>query len=207
MTAKNKPVQEQFGQAIIDAVVQFAASDLERPTVIQTTHLAHISDAALQQRLSEVWYGARWIYKLGLALLVKDEEQMAHVRAQIIDYAAVCEGVLFDMVRHGIAQNILTGQKWRFADPARLRQPINWTPTQQSQKLPKMPLYWLTVVALEEGIITAACQTEMEWLRNQRNKVHVKGGSTASYLGTSMKAYKAVFLLIHDTKRWRARHP
>ncbi|WP_089843770.1 hypothetical protein [Granulicella pectinivorans] len=75
-----KPVQEQFGQAIIDAVVKFAASDIETPVQIQTQHLAHVGNANLRQRLSEVLYGARWIYKLGLALLVKNEEQMAHVR-------------------------------------------------------------------------------------------------------------------------------
>ena len=136
-----------------------------------------------------------------------DKSLCNRVRAQIIDYAAVCEGILFDMVRHGIARNLLTGQKWRFGDPARLRQPINWTPAQQGQRLPKMPFYWLSVVALEEGIVTQGCETEMEWLRNQRNKVHVKGGSTASYLGTSMRAYQAVFLLVRDTRRWRAMHP
>jgi hypothetical protein len=52
-----------------------------------------------------------WIYKLGLALLVKDAEQLAHVRAQILDYASVCEGHLGDMVRHAIVSGHVNGAK------------------------------------------------------------------------------------------------
>src|SRR5438552_1659643 len=36
-------------------------------------------------------YGARWLYKLGLGLLVDGDESIAHVRTQVIDYGSICE--------------------------------------------------------------------------------------------------------------------
>ena len=45
-------------------------------------YFSHVSDGGMQTALAETLYGARWIYKLGLALLVQDEEQMAHVRVK-----------------------------------------------------------------------------------------------------------------------------
>src|SRR5208283_203704 len=107
----------------IDAFSQFAAIDLEKPVDLETKRLFHIGDANLRKRLSEVLYGARWIYKLGLALLVRNEEQAAHVRAQITDYAAVCEGILLDMIDHGLQKGMLTGSKHKFHDPDKKLRP------------------------------------------------------------------------------------
>ena len=106
MTTSSKPIQEQFGQVIIDAVSQFAAIDLPTVASLESGAFSHVGDAQMRKRLCEVFYGARWIYKLGLALLVKNEQQTAHVRAQITDYGAVCEGVLVDMIDHSMNKNI-----------------------------------------------------------------------------------------------------
>ena len=80
----NKPIQEQFGQQVIDAFAQFARSDLKTPDELEADEFSHVSDATLRRRLAEVFYGVRWIYKLGLALLTRDAERAAHVRAQIV---------------------------------------------------------------------------------------------------------------------------
>jgi len=60
--------------------------------------MCHISNAELRQTIAEAVYGARWIYKLGLVLLVKDDELLAHARAQIMEYGAACEAILSDML-------------------------------------------------------------------------------------------------------------
>jgi hypothetical protein len=98
----DKPIQEQFGQQVIDAFAKFARSDLRSPADLAANEFSHISDASLRKHLSEVFYGVRWIYKLGLALLTKDEERAAHVRAQIVDYGSVSEGLLSHCVEHAI---------------------------------------------------------------------------------------------------------
>jgi hypothetical protein len=88
----SKIIQENFGEAIIAAVIDFAKRDLSTVDQLTANEFAHVSDQGLRTTLAETFYGARWIYKLGLALLVRDVEQMAHVRTQVMDFGAVCEG-------------------------------------------------------------------------------------------------------------------
>ena len=66
----SKVVQEHFGEAIIEAVRNFALSDLDDVQRLEATTFSHVGDAQLRQVLAETLYGARWVYKLGLALLV-----------------------------------------------------------------------------------------------------------------------------------------
>jgi hypothetical protein len=115
----DKPIQEQFGQQVIDAFAQFARSDLRAPDELEAHEFSHVSDATLRRRLAEVFYGVRWIYKLGLALLTKDAERAAHVRAQIVDYASVSEGLLADCLVHAIRNGYTTGTGYTFDDPNR----------------------------------------------------------------------------------------
>lgn len=111
-----KPIQEQFGESIIAAVHTFAEADMPSSHEIEKKYLFHISDPKFRTTLAETLFGARWIYKLGLALLVEDEKQMAHVRAQLVDYCSVCEGVLSDVVLHGVAKNHFNGKCFQFHD-------------------------------------------------------------------------------------------
>lgn len=202
-----KPIQEQFGQVIIDAVSQFAAVDLQSPSTLEAGSFSHVGDAKLRRRLCEVFYGARWIYKLGLALLVKDQRQSAHVRAQITDYAAVCEGALLDMFEHALVRQLLTGQRYTFQDAARLRNKITWVIGSHRKELSFKSLAWFILVADEERIITPRTAAELQWLRVERNHVHVRAYSRASYVDKSKKAFEAVHLLLNDTKRWRQANP
>src|SRR6266571_3348639 len=202
-----KPIQEQFGQAIIDAVNSFAAQDLQSVDAIESVHFTHIGDATLKRRLAETFYGARWIYKLGLALLVRNVEQIAHVRAQLIDYAAVCEGLLSSMIDHGLAANHLTGQKYKFRDPDQQQKPLNWNIGHRLTKLNKQSLYWLITVAAEEGIVSQQLATRLQWLREERNRVHVRARSHQSFLDRSKEAFDVVIGVIAQTKVWKSNHP
>src|SRR2546425_6866959 len=123
-----KPIQELFGQKVIEAFADFARTDLDDPTVLEANSFNHVTDVQLRKELSQVFYGARWIYKLALALLTKDEERAAHVRAQIVDYASVAEGLLSHCVAHAIRRGHTVGTSYRWADPDRQQKPINWTP-------------------------------------------------------------------------------
>jgi len=101
----SKPIQEQFGAQVIDVFAAFARADLKTPAQLEADEFSHVTDDSLRMALAQVLYGVRWIYKLGPALLTKDEERAAHVRAQIVDYASVCEGLLSYCVAHAIRTN------------------------------------------------------------------------------------------------------
>lgn len=207
MPAPPKPIQEQFGQVIIDAVNSFARTDLLTVGAIEAANFPHIGDPTLRRRLAETLYGARWIYKLGLALLVKDVEQIAHVRAQLIDYAAICEGVLLDMVDHAFTRRLLNGQKYRFRDPDNRRYPLNWNPGRHHALLSRQSFFWLIAISEEEGIITPQLARRLDWLRDERNRVHIRARTHQSFLGTSRNAFGLVMRLVDQTSRWKRNHP
>ena len=120
----DRPIQEQFGQEVIEAFAKFARADLKTPLQLKADEFSHVADQALREELAQVFYGVRWIYKLGLALLTKDEERAAHVRAQIVDYASVCEGLLSYCLAHAIRQNHDIGTAHHWSDPDRRAKPI-----------------------------------------------------------------------------------
>jgi hypothetical protein len=203
----SKVIQESFGQNIIDAIAKFARQDLDTVTELENKYLLHIGDNQLRRILAETLYGARWLYKLGLALLVRDEEQMAHVRAQMIDYCSVCEGVLSDMITHSIDQNYIRGNKYRYGDAVRLRYPISWTQNNLSAEMKKRSLKWLIEVALDEQIIDLNLYKNLEWLRQQRNAVHLRSRTFRAFLGKSRSAFNYMKELFQQTQIWKANHP
>lgn len=207
MAGSSKPIQEQFGQVIINALSEFASVDLPTVSALESSDFSHIGDPQIRRRLCEVFYGARWIYKLGLALLVKNEQQAAHVRAQITDYGAVCEGVLIDMLDHAFAKGIMSGNRHKFDDAAKKTKPITWDQGQHKAALGYKSFKWLIVVAEDERVITDKCAKELEWLRGRRNSVHIRWQSTGSYIDTSKRAFETTHLLLSDSRRWRKANP
>ena len=109
----NKIIQEKFGQAIIDAMANFAKNDIKDVAALEADEFSHVADPAMKTALAETLYGARWLYKLGLALLANNQEQFAHVRAQIVDYASVAEALLADLIVQAYRKNKLQGQRWQ----------------------------------------------------------------------------------------------
>jgi hypothetical protein len=205
-----KPIQEQFGQHVIDAFAQFARSDLKSPDELETGEFSHVSDAKLRRRLSEVFYGVRWIYKLGLALLTRDAERAAHIRAQIVDYASVSEGLLAHCLAHAIRNGHTTGTGYRFYDPDNQQRPIKWNATNPEPTLRGQSFWWMIRIAREFGIINASLGSELDWLRTQRNTVHLQQRSAVgktAFLNQSKRAFDAVTRTIRQTKAWKTANP
>jgi hypothetical protein len=210
VTVPNKPIQEQFGQQVINAFAQFARSDLRTPEQLEAVEFSHVSDPTLRRRLAEVFYGVRWIYKLGLALLTKDAERAAHVRAQIVDYASVSEGLLADSLAHAIRNGHTTGTGYAFDDPDRQQRPITWNAANPEPMLRRRTFWWMIRIAREFGIITATLEKELDWLRTQRNTVHLQERSAVgrtAFLNQSRRAFNAVTWTISQTQKWKASHP
>jgi hypothetical protein len=205
-----KPIQEQFGQQVIDAFAEFARSDLKSPTDLEGDEFSHVTDATLRRRLSEVFYGVRWIYKLGLALLTKEAERAAHVRAQIVDYASVSEGLLSHFIAHAIRQGHTKGIAYTFRDPDKQLRPIAWNAANPEATLRRQSLWWLIRVARDFGVINSTLESDLQWLREQRNTVHLQERSAlgqTAFLNQSKKAFGIVTQTIRQTKTWKASHP
>jgi hypothetical protein len=87
-------VQEIIGQAAIQSIGEFARRDIDSVQKCETSLFAFVKDPILRRSLSEAFYGARWLYKLGFCLQVTDVESRAHVRVQITEYGAITEALL-----------------------------------------------------------------------------------------------------------------
>lgn len=203
----SKIIQENFGEVVIQAIGQFAKADLPTVQYLEQNEFSHVADANLKRALAETFYGARWIYKVGLALLVKDEEQMAHVRAQILDYGAVSEGLLSDVILHGITTNRMRGQKHRFQDTRQLRRPINWNVQNKLEQLTKQSFHWHIEVCLEENIIGNQIAARLHQMRAERNTIHLRSRTHRAFIGTSKSLFDTAIDVIRTTKAWRRNNP
>lgn len=202
-----KAIQIQFGQQVIELLANLARSDLKLPDALAREEFAHVTDARIRRALAQVFYGVRWIYKLGLALLFKDEERAAHIRTQIVDYASICEALLSFCVGHAISHGLARGESYKWKYPDKREGPLRWGPGSPDPLLRKQGLYWLVRVAEEFGIIGADLAEHLQWLRTERNAIHIRErvamGSQA-YLAESKKAYELVYEVIRETKLWMA---
>jgi len=111
-----KSIQEHFGQSVINSFVEFCRSDIPSASTLENQKFDHIDDPDLKKYLSQTYYGARWVYKIGLGLLSEGDEAISHVRTQVIDYGSICEAVLADCILFGINSSTLGGDKYLFSD-------------------------------------------------------------------------------------------
>lgn len=199
-----KQIQEGFGETIIDAIRSFARADIEDADSLEGSLFTHISEPDLRKNLAETLYGARWIHKLGLALLVKDEEQLAHVRTQVVDYSAVCEGLLSSMLHHALIRQILNGRKYQFNDTQRLARPINWNVSNTLNQLKRRSFYWMIEVSAEERIISTTLAQHLHAMRQLRNTVHLRERNQRAFLGTSKTLFKTVLDCCAETQAWKS---
>ena len=203
----SKPIQEQFGEAVIAAVTDFAKRDLKGVDALELDEFDHVADPQLRRALAETFYGARWIYKIGLALLVKDEEQMAHVRSQVLDYGAVCEGLLSDCLHHGLNLGLFKGQKFQFTNTSNLSGAIDWSKGSKLSKLTKQSFHWHIEVAEEEQVISAPLAKKLHDMRRERNTIHLRSRTHQAFVGTSRSLYDTAGRVIAGTKAWRRANP
>lgn len=205
----SKQIQEQFGEKVIQAFTDFARADLKSSADLEKSEFSHIADAALRAALASALYGVRWIYKLGLALLTKNEERAAHIRAQIVDYASIVEAMISYHVERAIDGGLAIGAQCKFKD-VKQQQSIAWRPGQTANILRKQSFWWLVEVSREFGIITSQHADDLHWLREERNAVHIRQrvavGSKA-YINQSRRAYELVSESVRQSKLWSAAHP
>ncbi len=199
-----KKIQEQFGQVFIDAMASFAKKDIKTTNELESDEFSHVQNQDIRQALAETLYGARWLYKLGLALLATDKEQYAHVRAQIIDYASICEALLADILAQGYSTNHLQGNQFQYFD-LRCTRRMHWDNNDPLRSINNTTFEWRIKVAEESGIIDAQLARSLNGMRSKRNTVHLtrKIMSGVTYWsGFAKRSHTTMFHLISQTKSW-----
>jgi len=205
----DRPIQEQFGERVIQAFTEFARTDLKRSASLEKDEFAHVGDVALRKDLAQVLYGTRWLYKLGLALLTQDEERAAHVRAQLVDYGTIVEGLLVDCVAHAIRTGRARGTAYQFSDPDIQRRPIRWNAANPEGQISRQSFWWLIRISHEFGVIPSELKEDLDWLRERRNTVHLRRRSAmgqTAFINQSRKAFELVISTIRETKEWKRQH-
>jgi hypothetical protein len=200
-----RPIQEQFGERVIGAFAEFARTDLKSVAELEKDEFRHVDDASLRRALAQVFYGSRWIYKLGLALLTKDEERAAHVRAQLVDYASVAEGLLCYCVGRAIRKGHTVGTGYQYDNPDKQEKPLQWS-GDPDRVLSKRSFWWFIRVAEQFGVVDSTLEAELQWLREQRNTVHLRQRAAlgqAAFLNQSKKAFTVMTRTILQTQHWR----
>lgn len=206
----DKLIQEFLGERVIQGIAEFARADIKQPDALEADEFAHVSDLALRRRLAEVFYGARWIYKLGLVVLVRENERAAHVRAQVVDYASIVEGLLGDSLAHAIKAGHARGTGYQWRDPHNRKSPIVWSPATLQDTLEKQTFWWRIMIARDFRIIDAGLERDLQWLRTRRNTVHIRGATAVgrtAFLDQSKRSFDAVMATARRTRAWRTSHP
>lgn len=204
-----KVIQEQFGQAIIDAMANFAKKDIKNVAALEADEFSHVADPAMKTALAETLYGARWLYKLGLALLANNQEQFAHVRAQIIDYASVSEALLGDLITQAYRKGKLKGERWQ-CKYVRGGTALTWNAANPEETVANTTFEWRIIVAHESDIINGTLAGSLNGIRTRRNTVHltakVKEG-VSYYAGLAKRSHAAMLKTITQTKAWSIANP
>lgn len=205
-------IQEKFGQAAIDAFVEFCRADIRSVAELEADEFSHVTDQALRRYVAQTFYGARWLYKLGLGVLVQGDEAIAHVRTQVIDYGSICEALLSDCILHGIQHNAMMGTKYLTKDCRRVgsRNAIRWVPATAQTKMGNRTFWWLIEVAGDEGVFTPTQKGAVTKLRKLRNTVHITELATtqARYYRTLAKLSLKTVLDTNDAVRaYKVAHP
>jgi hypothetical protein len=127
-----------------------------------------------------------------------------------VDYASVSEGLLADCLAHAIRNGYATGTGYTFDDPDRQQRPIAWNAASPEPTLRRRNFWWMIRIAREFGIINGALATELDWLRTQRNTVHLQERSAVgrtAFLNQSKRAFDAVTRTVRQTKKWKTTYP
>jgi len=199
----DEKIKTKFGAAVIQALTDFARTGIPDPAKMDTKWFEHIHDTTVREAVCDTFYGARWHYKTGLALLVDKRERYAHVRAQVIDYASICETLLVEMIIHGVDKAKLSKQQYQFIDFQQTKS-LSWRKSIRTTA-EKQTFAWYIRVAQEEGVIDAKLATDLEGLRTLRNTVHITERakkSNAYSLQVSDDAFKVMQRTINQTKSW-----
>jgi len=209
-----KPIQEYIGERAIEAFTEFARSEIPELDELENGMFRHVKEPKLRHAMAQVFYGSRWIYKLGLVTLAREEERAAHVRAQIVDYASLCEALLSYCNGYAIDRKHTRGSAHLYVNPdepvAAKKRAINWGRFSTEATLRQQSFWWHARIAREFGIISKTLFDTVDWMRKERNAVHVRQRvalGAAAYLNESKRAFQVLLDTTERTKAWIATHP
>lgn len=196
-----RQVQDSLGDRFIAAMREFIQADIPDVATLEKQKFAFVKDPDRRSAIATAFYEARWIYKAGLALLVQDQAQNAHVRCQAFLYGSVCEGSLRDLIEYGRSASLLKGTMATFRDPPRCAQPL------PANAKPSWSFYHLIHIAKDEGVISELLAKRLQDLRKGRNSVHVSTSSRPDtfYLGRGRSFFQATTDLMSAAEGWHRR--
>lgn len=199
-----REVQDTLGDVLVKGMRAFIQKDIEPVAMLVQNQFKHVGDSKHRLAIARAYYEARWIYKAGLALLVDGDERSAHVRAQVLGYGTVCEGLLSDVVGYALTNRRFSGRYFRWANPPKCTRAV---PVGAKYK---HPFYNLILICIEEGVISASLGRRLQRLRPDRNTVHSRVAAADPrgrfYLAQGKSHYQTVLETIEATKRWKAAH-
>lgn len=163
------------GQAVIDSVHQWMAIYLSDDDGSDLT--TSIFSNNLRGAASFSAYNARITYLLGKVTLLPSNQRRCLVRTQIIEYGAICEAILLDLLQ-------CIGMRNRPAGARVLKDakgaPVDWTkgglfrtkPNSPSTLFHDIKFEWMIRKAAEINVFDAGLHTRLTHLRQRRNLIH-----------------------------------
>lgn len=164
-----------IGQAVMDSTQEYLAINLAHDDGSSLADSIHSKNLAESAKFSA--RSARIAYLLGKVTLLGEGDRKGVVRNQIIEYGAVAEAILVDLIQSVGINNLPAGYRPTKDSSGTSIDWINgglFKPKSTTNKklMYKFELFWLTNQALNIGAIDQKLKTRLNWLRESRNLVH-----------------------------------
>jgi hypothetical protein len=202
----------KVGQAIVDSVNRYLNWGLNHDDgsdLVQSIHSQNLRESALFSARN-----ARMAYLLGKATILDADARKGVVRNQVIEYGAVAEAILLDVLQAVGKNNRPAGSCPRNDTRGKL---IDWVNdglfTRKSPNSVAMryafDFRWLIDEAERLRVIDAHLKTRATWLRQSRNLVHPVIPTAQRYtddIDSSKKAREIVLELRDAASAFKTRH-
>jgi hypothetical protein len=202
----------KVGQAIVDSVngyLDWGLNHDDGSDLVRSIHSLNLRESALFSAKS-----ARMAYLLGKATILDEQSRKGVVRTQVIEYGAVAEAILLDLVQ-SVGKNNKPGGA-RPNNDAKGR-PVNWAGdglfTRARPNSVAMRHWfdfrWLIDEANRLRVINAQVKARANWLRQSRNLVHPVIPTAQRYtddIDSSKKAREIVIELRDAVLAYKAAH-
>jgi hypothetical protein len=192
---------DDIGQIVVDSMGEYLTWGLghdDGSALVTSIHSPNLRESALFSARN-----ARIAYLLGKATLLGESERKGIVRTQIIEYGAVAEAILLDLIQCVGMQNKppgirpttdSKGQAMLWADDGLLSRK---TPNSTAMRY-RFDLHWLINQAHRIKAIDSNLKSRIDWLRQSRNLVHPVIPTPQRYtddVGSSRRARENIIAL------------
>lgn len=202
-----------IGQAVMGATQEYLAVMLAHDDGSSLADSIHSKNLAESAKFSA--RSARIAYLLGKVTLLGERDRKSVVRNQIIEYGAVAEAILVDLIQSVGVNDLPAGAR---AKQDSRKTIIDWAngglfkldPKKRKQQLEyKFEFFWLISEALRMGAIDSKLRDRLTWLRESRNLVHAVIPTHRRYsddVSSSRHARNIVVDLRDACKLYKANH-